>query len=161
KISDLEAHLRARLFDRSSRKLALTEAGSSYVAAAKRILTDLVEAERTASGEYTAPTGDLTITAPTGLGRTHLLPIVVEFLKAYPDIDVQLSFDDKVVNLSESQVDLALRAGVLPDSRLIALRLGTIQRVMCASPAYLSSRGTPRTPEDLANHDCITYPRLL
>ncbi len=161
KISDLEAHLRARLFDRSARKLALTEAGSAYVAAAKRILADLTEAERTASGGYTAPTGDLIITAPSGLGRAHLVPVLAEFLAAYPDIDIQLSLDDRVLNLSELHFDVALRIGVLPDSRLIALRLGTIRRLMCASPAYLAARGTPSVPEDLISHDCISYPELL
>src|ERR1051325_7734864 len=161
KISDLEAHLRAKLFDRSRRKLALTDAGSTYVAAAKRILADVSEAERAASGEYSAPTGELTVTAPTSLGRLHLLPIVAEFLVAYPHIDIRLVLEDRIISLPEDHIDLAMRIGVLPDSRLIALRLGTIRRVICASPAYLASRGTPRTPADLIGHDCITYEGFL
>ena len=160
KISDLEAHLHAKLFDRSGRKLALTDAGGTYVAAAKRILADVGEAERAASGEYTAPTGELIVTAPISLGRLHLLPIVAEFLRDYPDIDIRLVLEDRVISLPEDHVDVALRIGVLPDSRLIALRLGTIRRVICASPAYLASRGTPLTPTDLVGHDCIAYERF-
>jgi DNA-binding transcriptional LysR family regulator len=157
KIVELEAHLRAKLFDRTARKLALTEAGSSYVAASKRILADLTEAERAASGEYSAPTGELIITGPVNLGRLHLIPILAEFLRVYPKIDVRLVLIDRLVSLPEDHVDVALRVGVLPDSRLIALRVGSVRRVTCASPAYLAARGTPRTPDDLARHDCIIY----
>jgi DNA-binding transcriptional LysR family regulator len=157
KVTDLEAHLRTKLFNRSSRKLVLTEAGSSYVAAAKRILTDVLEAERAASGEYTAPTGDLVVTTPVGLGRLHLIPILGDFLRAYPDIDVRLLLSDRVASLPEEAIDVALRIGELPDSSLIALRVGTVRRVVCASPAYLAARGTPLTPDDLAGHDCVTY----
>jgi DNA-binding transcriptional LysR family regulator len=156
KISDLEAHLHAKLFDRSGRKLTLTEAGSTYVAASKRILADVEQAERAASGEYTAPTGELVMTATIALGRLHLVPIVAEFLRAYPDIDIRVILEDQVVGLPEDHIDVALRIGELPDSRLIALRVGAIRRVMCASPAYLAARGTPRAPADLSKHDCIS-----
>jgi DNA-binding transcriptional LysR family regulator len=161
KISELEAHLRTKLFDRSARKLALTDAGSTFVAASKRILAELTEAERAASGEYTAPTGELIVTAPVGLGRLLLIPILADFLRSYPDIDIRLILEDRIVSLPEDHVDVALRVGVLPDSRLIALRLGAIRRVLCASLAYLASRGTPRTPNDLAGHDCISYGGFL
>jgi DNA-binding transcriptional LysR family regulator len=161
KISELEAHLRIRLFDRTTKKLVLTAAGSSYVAASKRILADVTEAERAASGEYTAPTGELIVTAPVGLGRLHLIPILADFLRTYPDIDIRLVLDDRISSLPEDHVDLALRVGVLPDSRLMALRLGTIRRVVCASPAYLAFRGTPRMPDDLVAHDCIIYEGFL
>jgi DNA-binding transcriptional LysR family regulator len=87
----------------------------------------------------------------------HLIPILAEFLRAYPDIDVRLLLVDRILSLPEDHVDLALRVGTLPDSRLIALRIGTIRRAVCASPAYLEARGTPRTPDDLAAHDCIIY----
>jgi DNA-binding transcriptional LysR family regulator len=157
KISELESHLHTKLFSRSNRTLVLTDAGSSYVAACKRIVADVLEAERAASGEYTAPTGELIVTAPVGLGRIYLIPIVAEFLAAYPDIDVHLVLNDRVMSLSEEQIDVALRIGTLPDSSLIALRLGTIRRVVCASPAYLAAHGTPRALEDLAGHDCISY----
>jgi DNA-binding transcriptional LysR family regulator len=157
KITELEAHLRARLFDRSARKLMLTDAGLSFVAASKRILADLSEAERTASGEFTDPTGELIVTASVGLGRIHLVPILAEFLRSYPDINVRLILGDRILSLPEDHIDVALRVGVLPDSRLIALRLGSTHRVVCASPSYLASRGTPRTPDDLAGHDSIIY----
>ena len=161
KISELETHLRAKLFDRTARKLALTVAGSSYVAASRRILADLMEAERAASGEYLAPTGELIISAPVNLGRLHLIPILAEFLGVYPKIDIRLLLIDRIVSLPEDHVDVALRVGVLPDSRLIALRVGSVRRVTCASPAYLAARGTPSTPDDLDGHDCIIYEGIL
>jgi DNA-binding transcriptional LysR family regulator len=161
KITELEEHLRAKLFDRSSRKLMLTDSGLSYVAALRRILPDLSEADRAAAGEYTKPTGELIVTASVGVGRLHLIPILAEFLRAYPDIDVRLVLVDRILSLPEDHVDVALRVGTLPDSRLIALRLGTIRTVVCASPAYLEARGTPRTPDDLAAHDCIIYEGFL
>ena len=157
KITELEAHLRAKLFDRSARKLMLTEAGLSFVAASKRILADISEAERAAAGEYTVPTGELIVTAPVGLGRLHLVPILAEFLRSYPDINIRLVLGDRILSLPEDHIDVALRVGVLPDSRLIALRLGATHRVVCASPGYLEARGTPGTPHDLAGHDCIIY----
>src|SRR5215467_6609762 len=143
KITELEAHLSAKLFDRSARKLTLTDSGLSYVAALKRILADLSEADHAAAGEYTKPTGELIVTAPVVLGRVHLIPILAEFLRAYPDIDIRLVLVDRILSL--------------PESRLIALRLGTIRTVVCASPTYLEARGTPRTPDDLAAHDCIIH----
>jgi DNA-binding transcriptional LysR family regulator len=157
KVSELEAHLRAKLFDRSSRKLVLTDAGTTYVAAAKRIIADVSEAERVAAGEYTAPTGELIVTAPVGLGRLYVIPLLTDFFRAYPDIDVRLVLADRVVSLLEDQVDVALRIGVLPDSSMMATRVGATRRVVCASPASLAARGTPRTPEELAGHACITY----
>jgi DNA-binding transcriptional LysR family regulator len=161
KIAELEEHLHAKLFDRSTRKLTLTDSGLSYVAALKRILGDLSEADRAAAGEYTKPTGELTVTCPVGLGRLHLIPILAEFLRAYPDIDIRLILADRILGLPEDHVDVALRIGELPDSRLIAMRLGTIRRVVCASTAYLEARGTPRTPDDLAGHDFIVYEGFL
>jgi len=160
KVSELESHLRIKLFNRSSRQLVLTDAGSSYLAACKRILVDVTEAERMASGEYTAPTGELTVTAPISLGRTHLIPILADFLKTYPDIKTSLILTDRVLSLFQEQVDVGLRIGTLPDSSLIAVRVGTTLPVVCASPAYLAARGTPRTPDDLAGHDCISYPAI-
>ena len=151
KVSELESHLRTKLFNRSSRKLVLTDAGNSYFAACKRILADVTEAERAASGEYSAPT------APVGLGRAYLIPILADFLKAYPDIKASLLLADRVQSLFQEQIDVGLRIGALPDSSLIAVRLGTTRRIVCASPAYLAAHGTPRTPDDLAGHDCITY----
>jgi DNA-binding transcriptional LysR family regulator len=160
KVSELEAHLQTKLFNRSSRVLVPTDAGRSYVAAAKRILADVAEAERAASGEYTTPRGDLCVSAPVTLGRVYLQPVLAEFLAAFPEVDVQLDLRDRSANLLEEHVDVALRIGVLADSSLIAVRIGEICRIVCASPAYLKSRGTPKSPDDLLGHDCISYPPI-
>ena len=136
------------------------DAGRSYIAAAKRILADVAEAERAASGEYTTPRGELSVSAPVALGRMHLQPVLAEFLAAFPEVDIQLSLQDRAVNLLEEHVDVALRIGALADSSLIAVRVGEIRRVICASPAYLKSRGTPKSPDDLSAHDCISYPPI-
>ena len=160
KVSELEAHLHTKLFHRSSRALVPTDAGRSYIAASKRILTDVAEAERTASGEYTTPRGELSVSAPITLGRVYLQPVLAEFLATFPEVDVQLSLQDRAVNLLEEHVDVALRIGALADSSLIAVRVGEIVRVVCASPAYLKSRGTPKSPGDLSAHHCISYPPI-
>ena len=161
KVSELEAHLRTRLINRTSRRLMLTDAGRSYVAACKRILEDVGEAERAAAGEYMAPRGDLTVTAPIVFGRLHVLPVVIEFLKAYPDIDIRVALADRVVNLREDDIDLAIRIGELPDSSLVATRVGAIRRVVCGSPAYFAQRDTPKNPGELSTHDCITFEGLM
>ena len=160
KVSELESHLRARLLIRTRRGLVLTDAGRAYVAACKRILEEVGEAERAASGEYSAPKGDLIITAPIVLGRLHVLPIVAEFLKTYSDIGIRMVLADRVTNLLEEQVDVAIRIGELPDSSLIATGVGSIRRVVCASPAYFAARGTPKRPDELEAHDCITFDGL-
>jgi DNA-binding transcriptional LysR family regulator len=157
KVSELETHLRTRLVTRTSRRLILTDAGRSYVAACKRILDDVREAERAAAGEYSAPRGELIITAPIVFGRLHVLPVLIEFLDTYPEIDVRLTLADRVVNLQEDHVDLAVRIGELPDSSLVAMRVGSIGRVVCGSPAYFAERGTPKRPNELSKHDCITF----
>jgi DNA-binding transcriptional LysR family regulator len=160
KVAELEAHLKTRLLNRAGRRLTLTEAGQSYVAACRRILEEIDEAERAAAGEYSAPRGELIVTAPIVFGRLHVLPVVIEFLRAFPDIAVRLTLADRVINLLEENFDLALRIGALPDSSLVATRLGTVRRVVCASPAYLAARGAPATPIDLMAHDCIAFEGL-
>jgi DNA-binding transcriptional LysR family regulator len=161
KVSELEAHLRTRLLNRTSRRLTLTDAGRSYVEACKRILEDIGEAERAATGEYIAPRGDLAITAPIVFGRLHVLPVAIEFLKSYPDVDIRVALADRPFNLQEDDVDLAVRIGDLPDSSLIATRVGSIRQVLCGSPAYFAERGTPKAPDDLTRHDCITFDGLM
>ena len=161
KVSELETYLRTRLVNRTSRRLILTDAGRSYVIACKQILEDIDEAERAAAGEYVTPRGDLIITAPIVFGRLHVLPVVLEFLKAYPNIDIRLVLADRVINLQEEHADLAVRIGELPDSSLVATRVGSIGRVVCGSPAYFAERGTPKTPDDLGKHDCITFAGLM
>ena len=160
KISDLEAHLKTQLLIRSSRHVSLTDAGRAYVEASKAILEQVDEAERAAAGEYTTPRGDLTMTAPVVFGRLHVLPVVIEFLKIYPEINLRLNLGDRQVNLVEDHIDLALRIGNLPDSNLVATKVGSIRRASYASPAYLAQRGIPERPEDLDGHECITFEGL-
>jgi DNA-binding transcriptional LysR family regulator len=160
KVSELEAHLGTRLFNRSSRQFTPTDAGLAYIASCRRILDEVEEAERIASGEFRTPKGDLIITAPIVFGRLHLLPVVIDFLRTYPDIDIRIVFGDKMVDLLEDHVDLALRIGALPDSGLVAIRLGTIRHVVCASPAYLGEHGVPRDLAELETHACVAFQTL-
>jgi DNA-binding transcriptional LysR family regulator len=157
RVSELESHLKADLLIRSSKGLELTPAGRSYVAAAKTILEQLNEAERAAAGEYSEPKGDLVVSAPIMFGRLHVLPVVMTFLAAFPEVSVALMLTDRVTHFLDDQVDVALRIGDLPDSSLIATRLGTVRRVTCASPAYLARLTPPTTPQDLASHDVILF----
>jgi DNA-binding transcriptional LysR family regulator len=124
-------------------RLTLTEAGRGYVAACRRILEDVNEAERAAAGEYSAPQGELEVTAPVVFGRLHVLPVFIEFFRVYPEINVRLALGNRLVNLLEDHVDVALRIGSLPDNGLIATQLGNIRRVVCASSAYLSTSRAP------------------
>jgi DNA-binding transcriptional LysR family regulator len=157
KVADLEKHLGVRLLLRTRRGLALTEEGRAFVAASRRILAELDAAERQASGDYGALRGGLHVTAPIAFGERHLLPIAMEFLKEQPEINLRLTLADRQLNLADERVDVALRIGHLADSALIATRLGTVRRVICASPEYLSRRGMLHQPEDLAMHDGITF----
>jgi DNA-binding transcriptional LysR family regulator len=160
KVSELEEHLRTQLVVRTSRRLVLTEAGRAYVAASRRILDDIEDAERAASGEYRAPRGHLAITAPIMFGRLHVEPVVLDFLKAYPDINARLALADHNVNLVEDRVDVAVRIASLSDSSMVAVRLGAVNWVTCASPQYLHARGVPETPEALSHHDCVMFEGL-
>jgi DNA-binding transcriptional LysR family regulator len=161
KLSELEAHLNTRLFVRSTRKLALTQPGADYLPACKRILEEIGEAERIASGEHASPRGDLVITAPVVFGRLHVLPVINEFLAKYAQIDVRLMLSDRNVHLIDDHVDLAVRIGVLQDSTMVATRVGSVRRVVCASPAYLARYGVPKAPADLSAHACITFDALM
>jgi DNA-binding transcriptional LysR family regulator len=156
KVAELETRLKAQLFQRSSRQMTLTEAGRSYIEACKRIIEQVDDAEREVSGEYRIPKGDLAVTAPWGLGHMHLVPITVEFLSAYPEIALRLVLTDRIVNTVDENIDVSIRIGVLPDSNLIATRIGTVRFVICASPEYLTARGLPKEPGELGDHDCIT-----
>ena len=160
RVSDLEAELGTRLLTRSSRRLTLTDAGNSYIDVCRRVLELLAEAEYVASGEYTTPKGQLTLTAPIVFGRLHVLPIVTEFLKAYPEIDIRLTLSDRTVSLIEDRIDAAIRIGSVSDSSLVALKVGAVRRVACASLEYLAARGVPKMPADLSGHDCVTFEGL-
>ena len=156
KLSDLEAHLKVQLFQRSSRRMSLTEAGRSYVDACKRIIEQVDDAEQEAAGEYRTPTGDLTVTSPWGIGHLHLLPLACEFLKVYPDINVRLLLSDRVLSPVENNIDVGIRIGPLPDSSMVATRISSIRVVACASPEYLAARGTPNSLDEISDHNCIT-----
>ncbi len=160
KLSELESHLGAKLLVRSTRKLALTEAGASFLAECRRILEAVAEAERSASGQYNTPRGELALTAPVAFGRIHALPVAADFLKAHPQIDMRLILADQPLNLVDDHVDVAIRIGMLPDSGLIAVRVGQVRSVVCASPAYLKQRGAPHSPDEIASHDCVTFGAL-
>jgi DNA-binding transcriptional LysR family regulator len=157
KVSDLEAALKTQLLIRSTRQLTLTESGRGYTEACRRVLEDVDEAERAAAGEYSEPRGELVVTAPVLFGRLQVLPVLTEFLRAYPNVTVRLALGDRILNLFEDHVDLAIRIGELPDSGLVATRLGSIRRIVCASPEYLSRKGTPQQVHDLTAHDCISF----
>lgn len=156
-LSELEAHLKARLLNRSTRGLALTDAGRDYLAACKRILEDVGEAERAVAGEFSEPRGELVLAAPIVFGRMHVLPVLTEFLAAYPEVDIRLVQSDRIVHLLDEHVDLAVRIGELPDSRLTATRLGATRRVVCASPVYFAAHGVPEAPAQLGDHRCISF----
>lgn len=155
KVAELESRLKAELFQRSSRRMTLTDAGRSYVDACRRIIEQVDDAERQVSGEYRTPKGNLVVTAPWGLGHTHLLPVAVEFLDAFPEISLRLVLTDRVVDPVEENIDVGVRIGNLPESSMIATRIGSIRLVVCASPVYLAAKGRPQTPEQVRDHDCI------
>jgi DNA-binding transcriptional LysR family regulator len=156
-IAALEERLGARLLQRTTRQVALTDAGARYLERARRILSDVEEAESAAEGERTRPGGRLVVSAPNGFGRLHVSPVVSAYLQRYPEVSADLRLSDRMINLVEEGVDLAVRIGHLPDSTLVARHVGEMQRIVVASPDYLKRRGEPRTPEAIAEHDTIHF----
>ena len=157
KVAELEGHLGTRLLARTTRKVALTAAGAVYVASARRILDEIHEAERMAAGEFQDPRGELLLTAPVLFGRLHILPVVTEFLGRYPEIDVRLLLSDRNLHLVEDHVDMAVRIGRLPDSTMIATRVGSMRTVVCGSQELLAARGEPSSPEVLVGLPCVNF----
>jgi len=155
KISDLEAMLGTKLLLRSTRRLTLTDAGETYVAAARRLLDDLRAAEREAAGEMLEPRGDLVVTAPVMFGRLHVLPVVTAFLGLYPQINVSLMLGDRNLTFGDDPVDMAVRIGALADSSLVATKLGTMRSLVCASPRLFAHHPRPLRPADIAGLPCI------
>jgi DNA-binding transcriptional LysR family regulator len=153
-IAALEDRLGARLLQRTTRQVTLTDAGSRYLERARRILADIGEAEDAIEGERTRPEGQLVISAPVGFGRLHVSGIAIAYLKRYPDVGVDLRLSDRMINLVEDGVDLAVRIGHLPDSTLVARHVGEMRRIVVASPGYLAARGTPG---EIAAHDTIQF----
>lgn len=156
-IAFLENHVGAELLHRTTRVLRLSEAGERYAAACRRVLAELEEADLSAAGETAAPRGTLTITAPPISGEEILHPVIDAFIAAYPDVSVNLLLFDRHANLVEEGIDIALRVAELPDSSLVAVKLGgDVKRVVVASPAYLASHPEIAEPADLAKHSIIT-----
>lgn len=157
KLAALEAHLDARLISRTTRRMALSEAGQRYLILCRRVIAEIDDAGRLLSSAQEEPQGPLSVTAPVVFGRLHVLPIVIEFLRAHPGVDIRFVLADRTLEMIDEGVDVAIRIGALPDSSLIATRVGAIRRITCASPAYLRAHGTPARPEDLSTHACISF----
>src|SRR6478672_8395803 len=156
-IAALEERLGARLLQRTTRQVTLTDAGSRYLERARRILADLEEAEDSVESERTHPGGRLVVSAPIGFGRLHVSPVVSAYLKRFPEVGADLRLSDRMINLVEDGVDLAVRIGHLPDSTLVARHVGEMRRIVVASPGYLTARGEPRTPQAIASHETIQF----
>lgn len=157
RIGILEANLGTQLFHRSTRSISLTEAGEIYLSHALQALGSAQEAEDAVAALQGDPVGHLKLSAPISFGQLHVAPTIPEFLRQYPGITMEVSMDDRFVDLVQSGMDLALRAGTLPDSALIARKLAPIHSVIVASPGYLDRAGEPVHPEDLTNHECLHY----
>ncbi len=157
KVAELERFLGTNLLVRTSRNIQLTDAGRDYVDAARRIIADLEETERRASGEYQVPRGELTITMPIEFGARHVMPIALSFVEEYPEVRLNLITSDRLVHLVDEHVDVAVRLGHLTDSALFAVKVGEFRLMTCASPLYLEQRGKPEGPRDLLNHDGVMF----
>lgn len=157
RVSQLEDHLGVRLVNRTTRRLSLTEAGVRFHDQGSRIVEALAEAERMAAEENARPRGTLRVNAPLSFGQIHLGPALPAFLRRYPELRVELTLDDRVVDLVNDGFDAALRISRLDDSTLVAKRLAPCEHWLCASPAYLETRGTPSRPQELLQHDCLEY----
>lgn len=156
-IASLENHLGARLLQRTTRSVTLTDVGARYLERARRILGDVEEAEASASAETSQPSGRLVVSAPLMFGRLHVGPIMSDYLKQYPKVSAELRLSDRMVNLVDEGVDLAVRIGHLADSSVVARTVGNMRRIVVASPRYLKARGTPAKPSDLAKHEIIQF----
>jgi DNA-binding transcriptional LysR family regulator len=156
-VADLEAHLDVRLLNRTTRRLSLTEAGQAFYERCVQLLADLDEAEASVRPVTVEPKGTLRITCGVTFGERYLAPALAQFAALHPGIVFDLELSDRVIDLVEEGFDLAIRIGTIGPQTLVARRLGTTALVCCASPKYLHRRGTPRTPDDLAQHDCLAY----
>jgi Transcriptional regulator len=156
RVAELEKQLGAQLLIRSTRRVVVTDSGRHYYESVRRILESLADAEAQAAGEYRSPRGQLCITAPALFGKLHVLPIVRDFMATHSEITARLLFSNFVADLLEGHIDLGVRISGSLDGALIAMKVGEVRSVCCASPGYLALRGLPRRPEDLVKHDCIT-----
>lgn len=155
-VAALEERLGTQLIHRTTRRLRLTEAGTTYLATCRRVLEELDAAERGVAASHSEISGLLTVTAPAVFGRRGVRPVIDAFLDTYPGVSTRLLLLERFVNLVDEGVDLAIRVGHLPDSNLIAIKLGEFRRIVCAAPSYLAKNGIPTVPADLTNHACIS-----
>jgi DNA-binding transcriptional LysR family regulator len=156
-LSQLEAHVACTLIDRTTRRMMLTDAGREYLKTCKQVLEELEHAESRIAGQSTDLSGEIAITAPVSFGRLHVLPVIAEFLSAYPRINTRLLLMDRIVDLMEEEIDVAIRIGELPDSGLMAMRVGTLRLAVCASPDYLAQHGLPTSITEITERDCVTF----
>ncbi|CAN5494799.1 LysR family transcriptional regulator [soil metagenome] len=156
-ITALEERVGARLLQRTTRTVTLTDVGARYLLRARGILADIEEAERSTQAERTLPSGRLVVAAPVGFGRLHVTPLMSAYLKLYPEVSGELRLSDRVVNLVEDGIDAAIRIGHLADSSLVARNLGSMARIVVASPGYLATRGEPKRPKEIVAHDTIHF----
>jgi DNA-binding transcriptional LysR family regulator len=156
-IAALEERLGARLLQRTTRSVTLTDVGARYLERVRRILADVEEAEGSAQDERARPSGRLVVSAPIGFGRLHVSPVMSAYLKRNPQVGGELRLSDRMINLVEDGVDLAVRIGHLPDSSLVARHVGEMRRIVVASKGYLKARGEPKTPEAIASHATIQF----
>ncbi|MBW7969325.1 LysR family transcriptional regulator [Bradyrhizobium sp. BR 10289] len=156
-IAALEEHLGARLLQRTTRQVRLTDVGTRYLERARRIIADVEEADGSAREERNRPSGRLVVSAPVGFGRLHVAPVMTAYLKRYPEVAAELRLSDNLVNLVDDAVDAAVRIGHLADSSLVARQVGEMRRITVATPGYLKRHGEPKTPEALREHQTIAF----
>src|SRR3954454_20694562 len=155
-VADLESHLQTRLLNRTTRRGSLTESGQQFYERAVQLMTDLAEAEQEASSAAVVPRGTIRLTTSVNFGVRHVAPTIAEFLGRHPEVRFDVSLSDRMVDLVEEGFDLAIRVGAPTSENLVARKLGETRLVPCAAPAYLAEHGAPKTPEDLAEHNCFT-----
>lgn len=156
-VAELETHLQTRLLNRTTRRVSLTESGQQFYERAVQLMTDLAEAEQEASSAAVVPRGTIRLTTSVNFGVRHVAPAIAEFLERHPEVRFDVSLSDRVVDLVEEGLDLAIRIGPPGADNLVARKLGETRMVPCASPGYLAKHKAPKTPEDLAQHNCFTY----
>ncbi len=156
-VAGLEDRLGARLLQRTTRSVTLTDAGARYLERIRRVLTDVEEADGSVQQERTRPSGRLVVSAPIGFGRLHVSPVMSAYLTRFPEVSAELRLSDRMINLVEDGVDLAVRIGHLPDSSLVARHVGEMRRIVVASSDYLREHGEPGTPEAIATHATIQF----
>jgi len=156
-VAELEAHLQTRLLQRTTRRVSLTESGRLFYERAVQLLADLEEAEHEAARVTIEPRGTIRLTAPIAFGARYVTPAIAEFLARHRDVRFDVSLSDRTVDIVEEALDLAIRIGGLGSETLVARRLGETRAVACAAPSYLARHGTPRSPEELEAHNCLTY----